>query len=55
MRSISHPNIVNFEGIFETDETVDLVFEIMDGGDLCHIMEKVDGEFKEEELAYIFD
>jgi len=52
MKRVSHPNVLKLFEVFETDETISLVMELVTGGELFYkIVEK--GNYSEKEAANI--
>lgn len=51
LRSLKHPNVVKFIEVFDDGHQADcgllLVMEYMEGGDLCHFVEKYAGRIGE--------
>lgn len=47
---LDHPHIVRLEEVFETDDELHLVMELLDGGDLCDALERR-GKYPEEAAA----
>jgi serine/threonine protein kinase len=40
MRHLSHPNTMKLEEVFETENSLYMVFEILEGGNLSHLLRK---------------
>eukprot|EP01114_Cavostelium_apophysatum_P001040 TRINITY_DN1089_c0_g1_i1.p1 TRINITY_DN1089_c0_g1~~TRINITY_DN1089_c0_g1_i1.p1 ORF type:complete len:345 (-),score=100.48 TRINITY_DN1089_c0_g1_i1:89-1123(-) len=52
MKKVSHPNVLNLEEVYETDDTIALVMELVNGGELFYkIVEK--GNYSEKDAAKI--
>jgi len=52
MKKVNHPNVLKLYEVFETDETISLVMELVTGGELFYkIVEK--GNYSEKEAAAI--
>jgi serine/threonine protein kinase len=48
LRSLSHPNIIKFEGIYETENMIYVLTELLSGGTLADFMRnksKLMGDF----------
>jgi len=48
---MDHPNIISLLDVYETDGSINIVTEILEGGDLCDKYNEV-GRFPEEEAAH---
>jgi len=52
MKKVDHPNVLKLEEVYETDEIIALVMELVNGGELFYkIVEK--GNYSEKEAAKI--
>jgi len=52
MKKVNHPNVLKLQEVYETDETISLVMELVDGGELFYkIVEK--GNYSEKDAVKI--
>jgi len=52
MKKVDHPNVLKLQEVYETDETISLVMELVDGGELFYkIVEK--GNYSEKDAVKI--
>jgi calcium/calmodulin-dependent protein kinase I len=54
LRSVKHPNIVGFYGVYETQKEVNIIFENLSGGDLLQKL-KLRGAYSESQALRIFE
>jgi calcium-dependent protein kinase len=53
MRQIDHSNLIHLEGIFESDNSLYVVLELLDGGHLHNKINKREGHFSITEIRTI--
>jgi serine/threonine protein kinase len=46
MRSLNHSNILKLEGVFESDNSIYVILEVLSGDQLFHRIQKTKGHFK---------
>ena len=53
MRQLSldpHPNVLKLEGVYESDNSIYVVLELLTGGQLFHKIQQANGYFSEEDV-----